>query len=360
MNQEYRELSKQIDKLVNSNKYNSMSNRLLNLESELVNPEVWLNPEKVGRINKEIVLLQTKISKLDKLKALDNDIATGFNLKVEEGIETQIEDLKKLYTDTKNEEYFNGPLDHHGAIVSIHAGAGGTDAQDWSAMLMAMYQTFCKTNGYTCRTISLSSGAEVGIKSATFEIEGPNAYGILKEEAGVHRLVRISPFNSGKTRETSFALVEVIPDDLVELINDFEIHEDDIEWDYYMSSGKGGQSVNTTYSAVRLTHKPTGIVVTCQNERSQQQNKQLALKMLKNKLSLLKIEEEKELKDRLRGEIHSPEWGNQIRNYVLHPYKLIKDTRSGFETSNIEDIINYGNILPIVWSVKEYKNSLDN
>jgi peptide chain release factor 2 len=359
MNQEYRELSKQIEKLVNNPKYTTMNNRLLNLESELVNPEIWLHPEKVGRINKEITLIQSKISRVEKLKSMDYDIATGYTLKVEEGIELQIKELQNLFNETKNQEYFNGPLDHHGAIVSIHAGAGGTDAQDWASMLMAMYQTFCKSNGYSCRTISLSSGSEVGIKSATIEITGDNAYGILKEEAGVHRLVRISPFNSGKTRETSFALVEVVPDDLIELVNDFEIKDDDIEWDYYMASGKGGQSVNTTYSAVRLTHKPTGIVITCQNERSQQQNKQLSLKILKNKLSLLKINEEKELRERLRGEIHSPEWGSQIRNYVLHPYKLVKDTRSGYESSNVEDIINYGNILPIVWSVKEYKNSLE-
>ncbi|MGL4758972.1 MAG: peptide chain release factor 2 [Patescibacteria group bacterium] len=355
MNQEYRELSKKVDILITDNKYKLLNNRLLNLEAQLVDPEIWLHPEKVARVNKEIGIVQNKLNKVEKLKKLFNDINSGFSLNIMEGVEEEIKELAALYSEVKNEEYFNGPLDHHNAIVSIHAGAGGTDAQDWASMLMAMYQTFAKNNNYSCRIISLSSGNEVGIKSATFEIEGENSYGIMKEEAGVHRLVRISPFNSGKTRETSFALVEVVPSDLIELISTFEVNEDDIDWDYFMSSGKGGQSVNTTYSAVRLTHKPTGIVVTCQNERSQQQNKQLAIKMLKNKLSLLKIEEEKDLREKLRGEIHSPEWGNQIRNYVLHPYKLIKDTRSNFETSNVEDVINYGNILPIIWSVKEFK-----
>jgi peptide chain release factor 2 len=355
MNYDYKELSNLVGILINDKKYLALSNRMLNLESELINPEIWLQQEKVNRINKEIKLISNKLARVEKLKKLKSDIDSGIQLKITENIEKDTQALSDLYNETKNEEYFTGPLDHHNAIISIHAGAGGTDAQDWGGMIMSMYQAFCKKQDFECKIINISSGAECGIKSATLEIKGENAYGLMKEEAGVHRLVRISPFNSGKTRETSFALVEVIPDDLIELITDFEIVEEDLEWDYFMAGGKGGQSVNTTYSAVRLTHKPTGLVVTCQNERSQQQNKQIAIKYLKNKLSLKKIEEEKELKEKLRGEIHSPEWGNQIRNYVLHPYKLIKDTRSGFESSNVEDVITYGNILPIIWSVKDSK-----
>lgn len=354
-------LLKDVHTLLNDNRYTMLNNKLLNLEAQLVDPEIWLHQEKVGRINKDITTIQIKLKKYQLLKTNCSDIESAISLNLIDGLDFQFANLSSLYLEIKNEEYFNGPLDHHGAIVSIHAGAGGNDAQDWAAMVMSMYQTFCKNQNYTCKTVSLSSGSEVGIKSATMEIEGENAYGILKEEAGVHRLVRISPYNSGKTRETSFALVEVIPSDLIDLIGSFEVKDDDLEWDYFMASGKGGQSVNTTYSAVRLKHIPTGIIISCQNERSQQQNKQQAIKMLKNKLSLKQIENEKELKDKLRGEIHSPEWGNQIRNYVLHPYKLIKDTRSGYETSNVEAVINYGEILPIVWSVKEFKlKSLNN
>lgn len=353
MNHEVRELLNEVDKVITDKKYINLQNRLLNLEAELTDSEIWLHPEKVSRINQELKILNNKLNKVKKLENLRNDWMSAFQLKMEEDQASLQVEMRLNYNDVKHEDYFNGPLDHHNAIISIHAGAGGTDAQDWASMVMSMYQSFCKNQKFGCKIINISSGAETGIKSATLEIEGENSYGIFKEEAGVHRLVRISPFNSGKTRETSFALVEVIPADLLMLINDFEVKEEDIDWDYYMASGKGGQSVNTTYSAVRLTHKPTGIVITCQNERSQQQNKQMAIKYLKNKLALKKIEEEKELKDKLRGEIHSPEWGNQVRNYILHPYKLVKDVRSGFESSDVEDIINYGNILPIIWSVKE-------
>lgn len=353
MNQEYKELIRDVDKIVHQQKYTNLNNRMLNLEGELTDPQIWLNAEKITRINKEIKLIQNKLNKISTLKSYQGDLETSIALKMDTDTLRINKELSSLYNEIKNEEYFTGPLDHHNAILSIHAGAGGNDAQDWAGMVMAMYQTFAKNQGFEYKTISISSGQECGIKSVTMELIGENAYGILKEEAGVHRLVRISPFNSAKTRETSFALVEVIPDDLIQLIDNFEIKDDDLEWDYYMASGKGGQSVNTTYSAVRLTHKTTGIVVTCQNERSQQQNKQIAIKHLKNKLAQRKIEEEHSLKDKLRGEIHSPEWGNQIRNYVLHPYKLVKDIRSNFETSDVEDIITYGNILPIIWSVKE-------
>jgi peptide chain release factor 2 len=359
MNLSTKDTLEQSYKTIKDVKYDHLNNRFLNLEGELADPEVWLNNDKVGHINKEMQEIRAKLDKVALLKSHLENYQISQDIASYADGERILKDITSLYQEIKLEELFTGPLDKKDAIVSIHAGAGGIDAQDWSSMVLSMYQAFCKAQGLVCRVIEMSPGSEGGVKSATIEIlgkvPGANPYGLMKEEAGVHRLVRVSPFNSGKTRETSFCLVEVIPDGIHEMVKLEELKDDDLKWDYYLSGGKGGQSVNTTYSAVRLTHIPTGIVVTCQNERSQQQNKEVALKHLKNKLSLKNLEKQKDLKDELRGEIHSPEWSNQIRNYVLHPYKLIKDVRSGYETSNVEEVITYGSLLPIIWSVKEKK-----
>ena len=238
----------------------------------------------------------------------------------------------------------NGPYDKSNAIIGVHAGSGGTEAQDWAAMLVRMIMRFCEKQGWQTRIIDESKGAEAGYKSITFEVKGRYAYGYLKSEHGVHRLVRISPFDAEKMRHTSFALVEVLPE-IDESIK-IELDPKDIRIDTFMSGGHGGQSVNTTYSAVRIVHIPSGISVSCQNERSQQQNKETAMKVLKAKLYRLEQEKMAKEKQELRGEYKSAEWGNQIRSYVLHPYHMIKDHRTEYESSDPEGVLE-GDLLPL-------------
>jgi len=335
---------------------NHLENQINELEAELALPAIWDDPQKAGKINQKLANKQELLQELSNFEESIENLTAAVDLSDETEIENQFTKLKSLKENLQNQKYLSGKFDNSGAILSIHSGAGGIDAQDWAAMLLSMYQAFIQNMGWDYSLISLSNGEEGGLKSATIEIKGFQAYGYLKEEAGVHRLVRISPFNSGGTRETSFALVEVIPDNVTDEVDPFEINEEDLKWDTFMSGGKGGQGVNTTYSAVRITHIPTKITVVCQNERNQIQNRQIALKHLKNKLAVLEMEKQEELKKELRGEFHSPEWGNQIRNYVLHPYKLVKDSRSGFETSNVDKILSKGELLEIIWSVKKSKN----
>ena len=253
-------------------------------------------------------------------------------------LEEMFQNLKTKFEQTRVSTFFTEKYDDHDAIVSIHSGAGGLDAQDWAEILLRMYLRFCEKKGFKTALLDNNRNPEGGIKSATFEVRGSHAYGYLKSEAGVHRLIRLSPFNPAHTRETSFALVEVLP--VLETHEDFVLDPKDLKIETKTASGHGGQSVNTTYSAVRITHIPTNITVSIQNERSQTQNKEQALKILKAKVK--KIEEEKQITEKLqlRGEFKSAEWGNQIRSYTMHPYQLVKDHRTGFETSNIDDILN--------------------
>jgi peptide chain release factor 2 len=239
----------------------------------------------------------------------------------------------------------SGPHDRAAVIMSIHAGSGGTDAQDWAEMLLRMYLRFCEKQGWKTAIIAISPGQEAGIKSVTVEVRGEFAYGYLKAEHGVHRLVRISPFDAEKMRHTSFALVDVLP--LQETAITVDIDPDDLRVDTYRSGGHGGQSVNKTDSAVRLTHIPTGIVVACQNERSQQQNRAKAMAILQSKLQQYYQSEREEERQRLRGEFTEASWGNQARSYVLHPYQVVKDHRTGLETDRVNEVLD-GDILAFI------------
>ena len=253
-------------------------------------------------------------------------------------IDTRLTALEKHYLELEFALLFSGEHDDKNAILAIHAGAGGTDAQDWAEMLLRMYFRYAERKGWSVQLVDESRGGEAGIKSATFFVNGRHAYGHLKAEAGVHRLVRQSPFNADALRQTSFALLEVLPE-LDETVN-VDIHPDDLRIDTFMSGGKGGQSVNTTYSAVRIVHLPTKITVSCQNERSQAQNKDTAMRILKARLLQLREQELQKEKQQLRGEHHSVEWGSQIRSYVLHPYKMVKDHRTDVETSDPEAVLD--------------------
>jgi peptide chain release factor 2 len=268
------------------------------------------------------------------------------------------DELKEL----EKETLYSGEYDAENAILSVHAGAGGTEAQDWAEMLFRMYIRFTqvknsklKSQAWNAEILEKQEGEEAGIKSGTLRITGPNAYGNLKGEAGVHRLVRISPYDADRARHTSFALVEVIPE--FKEVGDIEINENDLKIDVFRSSGHGGQSVNTTDSAVRITHLPSKIVVSVQNERSQLQNKETALKILKIKLKKRQLDEQKAKEKEIRGEHKSAEWGNQIRSYVLQPYQQVKDHRTGFTSTNPDDILN-GNLDGFIDSyLKKLNNS---
>ncbi len=268
-----------------------------------------------------------------------------------EEIKKRLDELEKKYQKLEFQVLFSEKYDKNNAILSIHAGTGGTEAQDWAAMLLRMYLRFCEKKGWDARIIDETRGTEAGIKSVTLAISGRYAYGWLKSEAGVHRLVRISPFDAEKMRHTSFALVEVLPE--LEEVPEVKLEPKDLRIDTFLSSGHGGQGVQTTYSAVRVVHLPTGITVSCQRERSQMQNKETALKILKAKL--LRLQEETKAKEveKLRAGVLAA-WGNQIRSYVLHPYKMVKDHRTKYETADAEGVLD-GNLEPFVESYLKWQ-----
>ena len=268
------------------------------------------------------------MSELATLDGLDEEVALKFA------------DVQKRFADVEFRTLFSGIYDAENAIVAIHAGSGGTEANDWTEMLLRMYLRFAEKKQFRTEILSESRGEEVGFKSVMVRVTGRFAYGYLRSEAGVHRLVRISPFDAEKMRHTTFALVEVLPE--LEEVKDIELDMKDLRIDTFMAGGHGGQSVNTTYSAVRVVHLPTGITVNCQNERSQAQNKETAIKILKSKLHQLAMAERQKEKSDLRGEYASAEWGNQIRSYVLHPYKLVKDHRTDFETQEAQAVLDGG------------------
>lgn len=308
---------------------------------------------RVKQNGKEIKDIESKLQVISTLNGYESDIEFLIELLDMEEDESSLVELhdKIKSFDTYLEEntistLLNGEYDDNGAILSIHAGAGGTEAQDWANMLFRMYSRFCEKNGYSIEILDEIIGDEAGIKSVTFLVTGDKAYGYFKAEAGVHRLVRISPFDAGKRRHTSFASLEVVPE-IDEDTSDIDISPDDIRVDTYRSSGAGGQHINKTDSAIRITHFPTGIVVTCQNERSQIQNREMAFKILKGKLLAIREEERAKNLKEIKGEVKKIEWGSQIRSYVFCPYTLVKDHRTGFENTNVSAVMD-GDIKPFI------------
>jgi peptide chain release factor 2 len=312
------------------------------LRSEMEKPDFWHDNMRAQEVSKKEANLSARIQPWDELQNSARELQELIGLNdtaMENEISAQADSLERKLENLKKELRFQGPYDGHDVILSIHAGAGGTDAQDWAQMLLRMYVRWAESQKLKVKTIDQSAGEEAGIKSATVELSGGSfLYGKLAGEHGVHRLVRLSPFNSDNLRQTSFAKVEILP--VIDKPSDVNLDEKDLKIDVYRAGGHGGQSVNTTDSAVRVTHLPTGISVAIQNERSQLQNKETALTILRSRLAQLQSEQHANSLAELKGPNQSAEWGNQIRSYVLHPYKQVKDLRSGYESSDVEKVLD--------------------
>jgi peptide chain release factor 2 len=315
-------------------------------------PDFWNDPEVSQNKMKEVKSLKDDVATYAALSAQYDDIETMIEMGYEENdpelipeIDQMMKEFVQTYEDIRMKTLLSGEYDRNNAIVSLHAGAGGTESCDWAAMLYRMYTRWADKKGFSVEVLDSLDGEEAGIKSITFQVNGENAYGYLKSEKGVHRLVRISPFNAAGKRQTSFVSCDVMPD--IEEDVDVEIREEDIRIDTFRSSGAGGQHINKTSSAIRITHFPTGIVVQCQNERSQHMNKDKAMQMLNAKLYLLKQEENAAKAAGIRGEVTDIGWGNQIRSYVMQPYTMVKDHRTGVESGNVDAVMD-GNIDPFI------------
>lgn len=314
----------------------------------------WQDSTQAQETMKRIARLEARTAPWLELTRSVGDLVDLLKLEDESlraDLEKQLREAEATFAELKRQLKFGGPFDNYDAILSIHAGAGGTDAQDWAQMLLRMYIRWAEQHKYEVKVIDESAGEEAGIKSATLEISGDFVYGQLKGEHGVHRLVRLSPFNADNLRQTSFAKVEVLPK--IDQPDDVVLDEKDLKIDVFRSGGHGGQSVNTTDSAVRVTHQPTGIVVTIQNERSQLQNKETALTILRSKLAQLQLEQHAKHLSDLKGPTQSAEWGNQIRSYVLHPYKQVKDLRTRHESSDPDATLN-GKLDPFIDAYLEH------
>lgn len=303
--------------------------RINEIQKEMNSVSFWLDENKSKEVSNELKRLKDEVKRFD-------DVYEIAQIATEEELASMAEEVNNLELTS----LLNGKYDGNDAILNFYAGAGGDDAQDWTEMLLKMYLRWAEQNEATAVLINESRGGEAGIKSATLEISGSYIFGKLKGESGVHRLVRQSPFNAKSLRQTSFALVEVLPN--IENETEIKIDSSLIRIDTFRASGKGGQGVNTTDSAVRIKHLPTGIIVTCQNERSQLQNRETAMRVLRSRLAGLMLEQQKERVDEVKGDYSSPEWGNQIRSYVLHPYKLVKDHRTGYESADPDKILSGG------------------
>lgn len=323
----------------------NLGGKLNELKAEQEKPEVWQDLEKSKKVGREISSIEGKLESYQKGVNAIEEALTFIDLIEEADDESLIPELESMIStaveDIENmriRALLKGKYDSNNAMLNLHAGAGGTEACDWTQMLYRMYLRYCEKEGFKVTELDLENGDEAGIKSVSFKVEGENAYGFLKAEKGVHRLVRISPFDANKRRHTSFASLEVMPE--VDDEGEVEIRDEDIRIDVYRSSGAGGQKVNKTETAIRITHFPTGIVVTCQNERSQLQNKEMAFQYLRAKLVERQIADREAADAELKGEIKKIEWGSQIRSYVFCPYTLVKDHRTGYENSNIQAVMD--------------------
>lgn len=340
---EWNEKIKSLSKVLNIAKLEKDQKKL---EAKMAEPSFWDDQKKATKISKQANFLSETIEKYNNLETIAAELEELEKLSDQEKnwekeLSKKEKEIEKKYNQLEMQALFSGKYDHGNAILSIYSGAGGTDAQDWAEMLLRMFLRYAEKKDWKSKIIEISSGQEAGIKYASIEISGSLAFGHLKAEKGVHRLVRISPFDAEKMRHTSFAMVQVMPD--IDQDVEIEIDEKDLRIDTFRAGGHGGQGVNTTDSAVRITHIPTGIVASCQNERSQAQNKETALRILKSKLQRYFEAEKEDEKKEIRGEFTEAAWGNQIRSYVQHPYHHVKDHRTGYTVEDVDSVLD-GNL----------------
>ena len=361
---EWSQYKDRVEELAKSFNIEKKQERISQIENEMEKQDFWDDVKKSQEILKEMKKLKSELEVINNLQEKYEDLGVLIEMGDEEEdqsvvqeVAEELKDFKKEFDKVKISILLSGEYDKYNAILKINAGAGGTESCDWASMLYRMFTRWAESKGYKTEVIDFLDGDEAGIKSITFQVAGENAYGYLKSEKGVHRLVRISPFNAAGKRQTSFASLDVMPD--IEEDLDIEINDDDIRIDTYRSSGAGGQHINKTSSAIRITHIPTGIVVQCQNERSQLQNKDRAMKMLKSKLYVLKKQEEEEKRSGIRGEVKEIGWGNQIRSYVMQPYTMVKDHRTNAEVADVNKVLD-GYLDPFINAYLKWINQQNN